>query len=501
MKITFSPTKVLLLSLVVLFQVGCSNDSDLLYDYVSQDSTSNPVQNSSNSNNTNTDSTNSGTDSIQTPDVTTPDSNLNPDLPGSDSFLGELKAFPEALGFGKNATGGRGGIVVQVTNLNTSGPGSLRAALEMSGARTIVFRVGGTIRSTGSDYFEIPVGKGDVTIAGETAPGDGIQIQGAKLRVRASNVIIRHMRFRQDPSTSSGSNDDAITIDGSGLSQPLRNIVLDHCSVAYGLDGNLDIRNTWGATVQYCIFSYNSKSNLINANSKDISYIKNIFALVDQRAVRANTIGHLDLTYEMINNFVYGVNWPGGPSEGLKVTVENNVCEESNETSTAGSSLVELAAPNPVNKEPNTIENTYLYVNGNDLGDSYSNELKPGLDQYRRSVPLYRSTYSPQSTQGIKAELLANAGAYATLPQGRDGLDAEIISNIRSKTGKVRFSGTISSLSSGTPYPDVDKDGMDDRWETLNNLNPNDPSDRNKDANGDGYTNLESFLHALTIGS
>src|SRR5690606_12609250 len=109
------------------------------------------------------------------------------------------------------------------------------------------------------------------TIAGETAPGDGILIRGARFRVRASNVIIRHMRFRQDPSTSTGDNNDALTVDGTGHSNPLKDIILDHCSFSWGLDGNLDIRNTWGMTVQNSIISNNIKSNLINANSKDIS--------------------------------------------------------------------------------------------------------------------------------------------------------------------------------------------------------------------------------------
>src|SRR5690606_38345856 len=157
--------------------------------------------------------------------------------------MGELKAFPGAEGFGKNATGGRGGKIVEVTTTKFSGPGSLKEALEMKGARTIIFRVGGTIQGRGSEYLQIPPGSGDVTIAGETAPGKGILIRGARLRVRASNVIIKHIRFRQDSSSSTGDNDDALTIDGTGQSSPIRDIIIDHCSFSWGLDGNLDIRN------------------------------------------------------------------------------------------------------------------------------------------------------------------------------------------------------------------------------------------------------------------
>lgn len=482
-----SPQPLLLLLLIALIHFSCSKDTDLMAEYIIADSI-NVEQQSSQNNSSENSGSNSSNDSQE---------NSSNNSPGGDYQMGELKAFPGAEGFGKFATGGRGGAVVEVTNLNDSGAGSLREALEMKGTRTIIFRVGGTIRSAGSDYYQIPPGSGNVTIAGETAPGDGILIRGSRLRVRASNVIIRNIRFRQDPSTSTGSNDDAITLDGSGLSEPLTNIVLDHCSVSYGLDGNLDIRNTWGATIQNCIFSYNNRSNLINANSKDISYIKNIFALVNQRAVRANTIAHLDLTYELTNNYIYSVNWPGGPSEGLKVTVENNICEESIQAPSESNNFVSIAAPNPDNKEPNTIENTYLYINGNDYKDSYTNDLKPGFSEYRRSTPLYRSTYSPVSTSGLKEYLLSNAGAYANLPQGLDALDQEVISHIRSKTGEWRSSGLFPNISNGTPYPDSDNDGMDDIWEESVGLVIG-VKDNNGDRDGDGYTNLEEFLFSLT---
>lgn len=126
-----------------------------------------------------------------------------------DKTYGALKAFPSAEGFGKYATGGRGGRIIEVTNLNNSGEGSLRAALAETGTRTIIFKVSGTIECT--SYLQIKHGNGNVTIAGQTAPGDGIAIKGAELRIMASNVIVRHLRIRPGEETT-GSNEDGLRV-------------------------------------------------------------------------------------------------------------------------------------------------------------------------------------------------------------------------------------------------------------------------------------------------
>src|SRR5690606_16312399 len=145
---------------------------------------------------------------------------------------GELKAFPGAEGFGKDATGGRGGRVIQVTNLNASGSGSLRAALEASGTRTVVFRVGGTIDlGNVRVYIENP----NLTIAGETAPGDGILIRNGTLAISANNVIVRHLRIR-----GSAPGDDCMVIK-SFNSSPVENVIIDHSSLSWGEDENLAV--------------------------------------------------------------------------------------------------------------------------------------------------------------------------------------------------------------------------------------------------------------------
>src|SRR5690606_11202051 len=157
--------------------------------------------------------------------------------------------------------------------------------------------------------------------------------------------------------------------------------------------------------------------------------------------------------------------------------------------------FVGFIAPEP----GNTAETSYYYIKGNNLGDAYLNPIKPSGAKYTFDKPFYRSSYIPLGTAGLKEKLLNNAGAYNGLPQGLDAVDFGLINNIKAKTGTITTSGTFPKIANGTPYPDNDRDGMDDNWEITNNLNPKDSSDGQKDRNGDGYTNLEEFLYSLTI--
>ena len=178
-----------------------------------------------------------------------------------------IPAFPGAWGGGMFATGGRGGKVIQVVNLNDSGPGSLRAAIEQKGPRIVVFRVAGIIQMAS----DIDINNPDVTIAGQSAPGDGICLANHSLNINTRNVILRHLRVRRGrPEGGQGSDN----IGGN----PEGWIIVDHCSTSWGMDENLSLYRYMkpmpdgsrvklpaeNVTVQWCISSEALNLSLIH---------------------------------------------------------------------------------------------------------------------------------------------------------------------------------------------------------------------------------------------
>src|SRR5512139_755534 len=152
-----------------------------------------------------------------------------------------IPAFPGAEGFGAATPGGRGGEVIEVTNLNDSGPGSLREAMEVrTGPRTVVFRVGGTITLTGP--IEVREPNSYLTVAGQTAPGDGVQIKnyGINIRDGAHDVVLRYLRVRPGDTTPGVGGKDGVLVYGEGT-RPVHNVVVDHCSIEWATDENVDV--------------------------------------------------------------------------------------------------------------------------------------------------------------------------------------------------------------------------------------------------------------------
>ncbi|WP_339709515.1 hypothetical protein [uncultured Kriegella sp.] len=427
--------------------------------------------------------TNDEDNSVAEEEIVVPQGNLSKNY-------GELKAFPTAEGFGKYATGGRGGYIVKVTNLNDSGTGSLREALKMTGTRTIVFTVGGTINC--STYLDIPYKSGNVTIAGQTAPGDGILIKGAELRISASNVIVRYLKIRPGLSTS-GSNEDGINISAYNGTH-IENIVVDHCSISWVRDENFALVGGFSGstikkvTLQNSVISESGFGALNYKRTSNISYYGNFFAHNGERNIRSNNPLSDQLDFEMINNIVYGATWFTNPSLGTKFSVVNNKYKASREVSVRANALV-----NGENDGTGSAGNTHAYIEGN-INPAGRSQWSSNLNSYIKSSAFASSGTSVMSANELETKVLPKVGAsYPT----RDAVDKRLVNQYDAGNGTLNGSGSYPSMSntSRSSGYDSDGDGMADEWEQSMGLDSNDASDANQDRNGDGYTNLEDFLN------
>ncbi|SDL39463.1 hypothetical protein [Kriegella aquimaris] len=405
---------------------------------------------------------------------------------------GALKAFPTAEGFGKNATGGRGGYVVAVTNLNDSGPGSLRDALKKTGARTIIFKVGGIIDC--NSYLEIPYKSGNVTIAGQTAPGGGITIRGAELRISASNVILRYVKIRPG-SNVSGSNVNGIRLSSYNNNQ-IRDIMIDHCSITWATDKVLIIGGIGGTssvqnvTVQKSIIGENISTGLgflLWSRATNISVFKNLLIHDVERNIRSSKCTS---SFEMINNLVYGFKYGTQPTYNNDFDIIGNVYKTSPNTSTRFETIrLEGSSDCGIGGTRAYISDNV--INGRDV--SISSNLQP----YITNNKIFNSGISSIPSSSVQSAVLNDVGAS----KYSDRVDERLINDVLNSTGSIKKSvseaGGYPDISNGTPYQDSDEDGISNEWETAMGLNPNDPSDGNKDRNADGYTNLEDFLNEV----
>ncbi|MET6991000.1 Ig-like domain-containing protein [Sediminicola arcticus] len=451
--------------------------------------------------------------------ITTETGNITVTINGSEESqasagpMGPLKAFPGAVGHGRNATGGRGGYVYEVTNLNSSGLGSLAYGVEtLTGARTIIFKVSGTINHGGGDYLYLGGDNGDVTIAGETAPGGGIAIRG-EFRISDSNVIVRNIRIRND-SDWSGSSQAAIRIASYGDNPNISDIIIDHVSMSWAEDENLTITATSSSgsvnnvTIQNCFITDNvgtGKNVIAYWNTSNISFYQNLFGYSSTRNIRSSSCS---ASWELINNYTYNY------TESATIGTFGNIADLiGNHWDTGGNSLpygndvFEISAGSADNcsskGQTSNLSNSFVYFADNLFNGgvaSYGPNAKSRLQSTRQNA----SDITPYSSTLTKTNVLANAGAYNGLPQGLDTFDAARFAKIASGAGGNRMKSAVypsdfPNIPTGTPYTDSDKDGMSNIWETANGLNPNDARDGKQDRDGDGYTNLEEYLHFLTI--
>ena len=413
-------------------------------------------------------------------------------------------AFPGAVGGGALATGGRGGRVIEVTNLNDDGPGSLRRAVSASGPRTVLFHVAGNI----SLKSPLVIQHGDLTLAGQSAPGDGISIANyAMVLSKAQNVIIRYLRLR--PGDLFAGETDALS--GMGC----RNVIIDHCSASWSTDECISIYRSQNVTVGWCLIS---ESLYDSTHSKgphgyggiwggsNTSWHHNLLAHHTSRNPRfANDCSNVDFSNNVIYN--WGFNSAYGGEDG-SINIINNYYKSGPATKAnckerildgSGKGGRWYIAGNVVAKEPRITPDNWLGVHR-----PYTTP-----DLMRRAQPFPNVLPKYDTAEQAYALVLNDAGA--TRPK-RDTLDERIVAEVRS--GKSRYggrfggdhSGIIDSqetvggwpiIRSSAPPADSDHDGMSDLWERQQKLDPLDPTDGPQDTDGDGYTNLEEYLNGV----
>lgn len=444
-------------------------------------------------------------------------------------------AFPGAEGFGKYAKGGRGGQVVEVTNLNDSGPGSFRQALleYPNDPITVVFRVSGIIEL----QTEIALKRSNVTIAGQTAPGDGICLKGASFILNGAralsqggnhgNVIIRHLRSRPGAYASSG-------VYGFDM-ENCHDVIVDHCSFSWANEECAALYDTKNTTVQWCIVSEGlySAGHLKGVRSyggvwggQYATYHHNLVAHQQSRTVRFNgarahdTVALIDYRNNVIYNWgssgaCYGgeVEIPNGLSQ---VNIINNYYKNGPATATP---LQFAAASYTAANAKGTGE---WYLSGNVMYGSQALTANNAAGLNMTEVPAGNRTYAisaapfaisvPVNTQSANDAydaVLAYNGAGATIPR-RDPVDVRVVKE--TLTGTYSGTGTkgmgiIDSPKAVGGWPvydtynvatDSDHDGMPDYWELAHNLNPNDAADRNNIGTAH-YTNLEVYLNEMAI--
>ncbi len=456
-------------------------------------------------------------------------------------------AFPGAEGFGRYVTGGRGGNVYHVTNLNDSGTGSLRWALGQAGKKIIVFDVSGTIHLQSA----LAIG-GNVTIAGQTAPGDGICIADYPCSIKGNNVIVRYLRFRL------GNNnvlaDGADGWDGfGGFDQ--ESLIIDHCSVSWSIDECLSVLGNKNTTVQWCLVA----QSLVNAGhskgahgyggnwgGNGASFHHNLLVHHTSRTPRLGPrpTTQLEERMDMRNNVIYNFGGNGCyGGEGMKVNIVNNYYKPGPGTPTSykGKRIAGLGirtnayvaqypdyAPalhiwgkyyvdGNVNSKYSDVTNDnwtygiYNQITASDCDGTYTQKTK---DTIRLTTPIPYIT----TTTHTAAEAYERVLAYAGASLSRDSFDELMVSDTRNGTatytGNGLSSGFVNSQNdnkpsdassswsawptlNGTSAPtDSDGDGMPDDWEQANGLNKNNASDGALVA-ANGYTNVENYLNSL----
>lgn len=441
------------------------------------------------------------------------------------SVTAQSLAFPGAEGGGKYTSAGRGGKVLFVENLNDNGNGSLRRAVEAKGARTIIFRVSGIIG------LESPIHiKNDsITIAGQTAPGDGICLKNYGILVEADNVIIRYIRIR--PGNGSKTEMDAI----SGINH--KNIIIDHCSFSWSNDETASFYNNSNFTLQWCIISesLNTSSHHKGEHGyggiwggNNATFHHNLLSDHNSRNPRfcgsRYTNKPEEENVDFRNNVVYnwGNNSTYGGEEGNYNMVNNYYKPGPATSKKCDKRILDLTQSffDPrYNKD--TLEAGKFYIRGNVMEgfpEVTKNNWKYGVqgEGVNEIIKAKSKLRKPVSCTELKTQSAVEAYNavlnYAGASLHRDAVDMRITEEAR--TGIEKFGKTFHEgkkgiidtpeevggwpvLKSETPPIDADNDGMADNWEISKGLNPHNQNDRNGYTLSENFTNLEVYLQAL----
>jgi len=443
-----------------------------------------------------------------------------------------LLAFPGAAGFGSTTGGGRGGQVITVTNLNDEGSGSLRDALEnVTVPRIVVFAVSGNIDLSRDIVITHPF----VTVAGQTAPGDGIILRAAGIQVSTHDVVIRGLKirvgdvlFEQDPNGS-----DAISLSPlwGDTENPVYNVVIDHNDLAWALDELIDVWHTGDPTITNSVydvtFSWNfvyealgaddvvagntSTGVLISGNNRNLSLHHNLIANNDDRNPRVIDVENV----EVVNNVIY--NWGDTPTRldgTAQVNLVNNVYRVGPNSSTREIKFDDdlVLANSAIHIDGNTVDvdedrglnenevrfpeddiNAVILQSNLGLVNTWYSDNPP---IFKREDLAFNPTFIPDSVSDVYTQVMMYAGA-----QNRDVVSLRLIDDVTQRTGSIISSQTeVGGWHLPNPEYEIpidsDSDGMPDVWERSRGLNP-ELDDSAFDRNRDGYTNIEEYINGL----
>lgn len=423
------------------------------------------------------------------------------------SASAQVPAFPGAEGYGKYTTGGRGGEVIYVSNLNDDGPGSFREAVTAEGPRTVVFEVSGTIQLKSP----VIIYHGDLTLAGQTAPGEGITIRDYPVELEADNIIVRYLRFRL--------GDEAHIAADAFSATEVQDVIIDHCTMSWGVDEVGSYYRNQNFTLQWSIIS-ESLAESVHPKGRHgyggiwggqkATFHHNLIAHHTSRNPRfADSSWDTRPTNRQVdfyNNVIY--NWQfnsiyGG--EKGEHNVVNNYFKPGPATDDDVSDRI-LNPSKPYGKfyvKGNVVEGHPQVTENNWEGGVQADNPKTA----KANSPFQLNFKVIESADSAYYSVLEKSGASLA----RDVVDKRIVSEV--KNGTATFEGSVDhipgiidsqadvggwpELAKGTTKIDSDRDGMPDEWEKAHRLNPEDATDANEFTLHDHYTNLEMYLNNL----